>query len=63
MLAVTQVLIFDTRIYLFHGFNRFTWVLIVLSAFGGLIISFVLKYTDSIIKVRNVVFVSLAAFS
>lgn len=52
VLAFVQILIFDHIRDLFHGFNPFTWLLIFLSAIGGLIIATVIKYTDSLAKVR-----------
>lgn len=54
-LAFVQVLIFDGRIDPFKGFNNFTWLLVFLSAIGGLVSAVVVKYTDSLVKARVLV--------
>jgi hypothetical protein len=36
----------------FQGFNKFTWLLVFLSAFGGLVLAVAVKFTDSLMKVR-----------
>ncbi|KRX47851.1 UDP-N-acetylglucosamine transporter [Trichinella murrelli] len=35
----------------FQGYNIFTWLVILLQAFGGLVIGMVVKYMDNIVKV------------
>ncbi|KRY18171.1 UDP-N-acetylglucosamine transporter [Trichinella patagoniensis] len=35
----------------FQGYNVFTWLVILLQAFGGLVIGMVVKYMDNIVKV------------
>ncbi|XP_071842332.1 UDP-N-acetylglucosamine transporter-like isoform X1 [Apostichopus japonicus] len=34
----------------FQGYNKFTWVVIILQALGGLVIAAVIKYADNILK-------------
>lgn len=34
----------------FYGFNKFVWAYISLLAFGGLVVSLVMKYADNILK-------------
>nr|XP_006000075.1 PREDICTED: UDP-N-acetylglucosamine transporter-like isoform X2 [Latimeria chalumnae] len=35
----------------FQGYNKYTWIVIALQAFGGLVIATVMKYADNILKV------------
>jgi UDP-galactose transporter len=63
LVALLQVLIFDSQKNLFHGFNKFTWLLVLLSAGGGLLVAAALKFTDSLIKVRLHFCVTLCAHS
>ncbi|XP_037069482.1 UDP-N-acetylglucosamine transporter-like, partial [Pollicipes pollicipes] len=35
---------------LLHGYTRYTWLVIVLQAFGGLVVSLTMKYADNILK-------------
>jgi len=53
LLALLQVAMFDRRTSVLHGFNKFTWLLVFLSAVGGLMTAVVVKYTDSLVKVRK----------
>ena len=50
----SQVRVFDRDLAkgLFHDFNSYAWILVLLQAVGGLITAYVLKHTDNIVKVR-----------
>lgn len=44
----------------FYGYSRIVWLVVVLQAFGGLNVAFILKYADSILKGFAAAFSTLA---